>query len=771
MPEFALTEVRQHNGVPTIFADGTPLHGMTATSCAFDDPAVVRDFVRGGVEIMMIWIEAGIHCWNEPGQYDWSYAENKLRFFEEHSADTKWILRVRLGLLNDWFRRAHPAEVHNPPRPDEPPALSVCNLTSPVWLRDVTQLIRDFVAWLKTTRWAPRIIGFMLNAGSTEEWLIFDTAETYRGVYHPVYTREFRGWLRRKYADALPSLREAWRDPSVTFETATPPAGMRRAGSHIWGLFTLRDPAVDRPAVDYYRFLNETLADALIACCRAAKEAAGSPILAGGFHSYLWWETGVYSYIQEYGHGLLQRLAASPWVDFVSDITSYDGRYPGGPSGYLGLPHSLNLHGKLHYTEVDLKTAANLTPDQRAAWQAADPSAIPPRTAEPAILDRLWKWDLGFCGRDDAEQVALLQREHLHNLITGTPYWWFDIACHNYQAPALVEAMKRLADIGKQAVHWDRRSISEVAFVCSEDTPMMQSAMNGSLLRFEMESCHGLLIDLANRQWGLAGLPYDRYELHDLAHPAFPGGQYRLLIFVNCALVSPEAAAGIRRWQSDGRVMCWTYAAAVLDEHRFDPAMGEDLIGMRLGCRRERSNIRVEMTDAAHPLAAGGAALGFGTEGSVGPVFFADDPRATILGRLRDGGEAAFAVRDHGHWRSVYLAMINFGPALLRNLARFAGAHVWCESGDVLYANRSLLCVHTASQGAKTVVLPAPATLTDLWSGERTPAPVQRLDFFSPPYRTLAWRTEYAGDPAVCRSLEASKRDASTSLGMTRGGG
>jgi hypothetical protein len=749
MPAFARTEVRPYNGVPTIFVDGEPMHGMTATSCAFNDPEVVRDFVRGGVEIMMIWIEAGLHCWKGPGRYDWSYAEQKLRHFEEHSGDTRWIIRVRLGLVDEWFAQAYPTEVHHPPDHEGrvPGSRSVCVLASPIWVRVVSELVRDFTAWLKTTRWASRIIGFMLNAGSTEEWLIFNTEQTYRGEYHPVYTREFRQWLRRRYEGDEKALRAAWRDPAAAFETAPCPTGSIRGGSHIWGLYTLRDPAYDRPAIDYYRFLNETLADHLIAFCRTAKEAAASPIIAGGFHSYLWWETGIYSYIQEYGHGLIQRLSASPWVDFVSDITSYDNRYPGGPSGYLGLPHSLNLHGKLHYTEVDLKTFVEMTPLERAAWKRADPSKIRPGTAEPALPDRRWKWDLNYCGRDDEEQVAVLAREQAHNLITGTPYWWFDIACHNFQPPAIVRAMKRLSDIGKKAIHWDRSSISQIAFVVSEDTPMVQSAMNGTLLRFEMESAHGLLIDLASRKWGLAGVPYDRYELHDLAHPDFPGDQYKALIFVNCAFIPADAAAGIRRWQKDGRLFLWTFGAGVVDEEQFDPAMSEALIGLRLGCRKQRQNIHVLMEKGSHPLTRGGAALNFGTEGSVGPVFFADDPKAKVLGRLRDGGEPAFALRPHRGWTSAYLAMINFGPALLRNIARFAGAHVWCESDDVLYANRSMVCLHTASKGKKTILLPAPAIVTDLESDAATPRPVETIEVPMPPYRTRIWRTEYAEAP------------------------
>ena len=87
--------------------------------------------------------------------------------------------------------------------------------------------------------------------------------------------------------------------------------------------------------------------------------------------------------------------------------------------------------------------------------------------------------------------------------------------------------------------------------------------------------------------------------------------------------------------------------------------------------------------------------------------------------------------------------MINFGPQLFRNLAEFAGAHVWCDSDDVIYANRSLLCLHTASAGDKTIRLPAPAVATDLWTGQSTGSPVDSLTVPMPPYRTRMWRTEY----------------------------
>lgn len=752
---FASTVARKYNGVQTLFVEGEPIHGMTATSCAFDDPQVIRDFTASGVEVMMIWIEAGIECWKGPGVYDWSYAERKLRLFEENSGGTRWLIRIRLGLLARWWAHAHPSEVHNPPGAsgDGPePQFAVANIVSPVWLEETRRMVADFVRWLEGTRWANRIIGFMLNAGSTEEWLIFDTAETSRGNYHPVYTREFRRWLRAKYGGDESRLRAAWcraasfDGPAPTFDTAECPRGHLRKGSHIWGPYSLRDPVSDQAAIDYYEFLNATLADALISFCRAAKEAASVPVVCGGFHSYLWWEQGGYSYIQEYGHALVQRLNESKWVDFVSDITSYDARYPGGASGYLGLPACLNLHGKLHYTEVDLCTVSSLPTKWREAWKKADASSIPPRRSSPAIPERVWNWDCNYCGRDEAEQLAVFQREHAHNLITGTPYWWFDIRSRGYREKWMVEGLSRLSAIGRDAIGRDRSSIAEVAFVCSEDTPLRQASMTGELIRFELESCHNLLLDVANRKWGLAGVPIDTYELHDLAHPDFPGGQYKLIVFVNCACIPPDAAEGVKRWQGGGRTLLWTYAADAYRRPSLDSLApgAEELVGMRLGWKCERRNIHVEIAQGEGALSAIAPAHSFGTEGSIGPVFFADDPEAKALGTLRDGGETGFALRDHGTWKSMYLAMHCFGAGLLREIARFAGAHVWCESGDVVYANRSMLCLHTAENGPRTISLPAPAVVTDLWSGEASAGPVTEIVSRDPRYRTRIWRTEYA---------------------------
>ena len=46
---------------------------------------------------------------------------------------------------------------------------------------------------------------------------------------------------------------------------------------------------------------------------------------------------------------------------------------------------------------------------------------------------------------------------------------------------------------------------------------------------------------------------------------------------------------------------------------------------------------------------------------------------------------------------------------MLRGIARFAGAHLYNEDGDVLYATPELLTVHTVSGGPRTFKLPRTA--------------------------------------------------------------
>jgi hypothetical protein len=103
------------------------------------------------------------------------------------------------------------------------------------------------------------------------------------------------------------------------------------------------------------------------------------------------------------------------------------------------------------------------------------------------------------------------------------------------------------------------------------------------------------------------------------------------------------------------------------------------------------------------------------------PMFAVTDPKAVSLAEYVDKGKGktGLAFKDHGEWQSVYLgAMGYYPPELFRGLARQAGIHIYAGDGDVLFANKSLIAVHAASDGDKTLELPAPAHVISLWDNQ-----------------------------------------------------
>ena len=80
--------------------------------------------------------------------------------------------------------------------------------------------------------------------------------------------------------------------------------------------------------------------------------------------------------------------------------------------------------------------------------------------------------------------------------------------------------------------------------------------------------------------------------------------------------------------------------------------------------------------------------------------------------RARRGGPD-----DQNPWRigvRVFTVAAPLPANLWRELARAAGAHVWCESNEVLMASEGIVALHSLKVGRKTVLLPRPMHVFDL---------------------------------------------------------
>jgi hypothetical protein len=71
-------------------------------------------------------------------------------------------------------------------------------------------------------------------------------------------------------------------------------------------------------------------------------------------------------------------------------------------------------------------------------------------------------------------------------------------------------------------------------------------------------------------------------------------------------------------------------------------------------------------------------------------------------------------------WTSAYCSLPVLPPAVIRNIAREAGVHIYCDNNDFIAANNWLLCVCAASDGPRTIRLPRRAKVVDALTGELT---------------------------------------------------
>ncbi|NLO35697.1 MAG: hypothetical protein GX112_05010 [Clostridiaceae bacterium] len=93
-------------------------------------------------------------------------------------------------------------------------------------------------------------------------------------------------------------------------------------------------------------------------------------------------------------------------------------------------------------------------------------------------------------------------------------------------------------------------------------------------------------------------------------------------------------------------------------------------------------------------------------------LFYANDPAAVTAATFSANGYPALTVKELAQWNSIFCGSKIIDSDLLRSIARFAGCHIYIESGDILYANRNFLTIHASSAGLKKSVFRFPAVRT-----------------------------------------------------------
>ena len=197
------------------------------------------------------------------------------------------------------------------------------------------------------TRYARHIRCVILACGATDEWMDYSLgAETEDKLLR------YRSWLRR---NDLPD------------QTSIPDFTRRYHGSRENG--TLRDPELDRDALEYWKFHSELVADGICGFAELARRHLHADQEIGVFYGYIM-ELGENSLVS-CGHLAYERVFQSDAIDFLISPGDYCDRAIGGGGGFQSLNGSIRLHGKHFLHELDHHThTANLqiAPHVRVTW-------------------------------------------------------------------------------------------------------------------------------------------------------------------------------------------------------------------------------------------------------------------------------------------------------------------------------------------------------------------------------------------------------------------
>ena len=392
---------------------------------------------------------------------------------------------------------------------------------TPVWRENVTKYLESFLNYADA-HYGDRIRAYILACGSTDEW--YDNSDG---------TENFRR-------------REAWREWCRSRQKPDPvdipPESIRKQVSHEG---FLRDPVSDGIALDYWRFCNQSIADAILHFASVARKIIGRKAQIGCFYGYILEKR---NNLVSCGHLDYERVLDSRDIDFLISPGTYTDRRMGGGSGFL-IPHgSAAVRGKRLFHECDQRTHTYnfyLTPDITLRTDAAWP--------------------------DERATVAGLKREAALGLLHRTHLWWFDMWGDFYQGEAVMKTLEKIRKIWDDYAGTPVKNRCEIAMIVDPDSTYYLNQEHPDIPEINLGTRNKL---------SRVGAPFEVYSFNDI--PKIKDfAQYRLVIFTSLFHLTPEKKDILKNYVlKDGRMVLWLGPAGIIDHEKYDPDNCRKLTGI-----------------------------------------------------------------------------------------------------------------------------------------------------------------------------------------------
>ncbi|NOY80230.1 MAG: hypothetical protein GXP31_04405 [Kiritimatiellaeota bacterium] len=783
--DFPHCEVRTVDGDPTLHIDGKPTAAILWSS-SYGNYRRYSEYAATGVKLFRPILQGSPIC--APGEedefYPWWFeqVDRMLSAAVDVDPEIRLLPAVWMDPNPGWlFARPSEQMLGGRGHPVIPLSLSVPDrgqvrptFMSQAWRRAGADALKRLVRHMRGRSYAPNVIGVCLLAGRAGEnyWggnernIFKDEQGRYEakprgqwdiGDFSMAARRTFREFLMAKYGtdDAL---RRAWLQKDIRFDDILEPARFDRekvCNTLAWvnkpaDAGSLRDPleaGVGTLPMDYYQCFAEAMIDTFAAWGRAVKEASDGRLIAGCYYGYA--IPQLYTSLPGFhGHTAVARACRTPFLDFYVSPSEYNAaRRAGGPYWGHNIIDSLRLHNKLWIYEQDSRTFL---------------AEHMPKT---------------FSRR---ETIAVFKRDAAAALTRGVGWWWYEFAEGQGGArarewfldPAILDfaaRIKRVADFALTLP--DRGPSAEIAVFYHGESLTAQDLFPPTL---QINAAIGRLTLVNGMQ--RVGAPYDLYNLADIPRLAETGrlAQYKMCLFLNPFYLTAKQREWLELCKGEGRTLVWLWAPGISQAGRHPSPDNVSAVTGIPGVRwlQRRAVQAYRLSDTEHPITSGlpagqlltaapfpsGATWErFGNE--VWPVVYVDTQIAgddtRVLGHWVIDGKVrrdmgALCVRTlegggRGKWNSVYATVPYLTPELMRNIARFAGVHIYWDANDILFAGRHFVAIHTGKEPALgNLRLPRKTGVCDVFAAKilQRNADTVRIDI--PPYSTKLY---YLGDP------------------------
>lgn len=369
------------------------------------------------------------------------------------------------------------------------------------WLDITTVWMNDFITYAEE-KYGNRINSYILSGGGTSEWYEYD-----RGRSSRVKNEAWRNWCSRN---------------NLSLGDDVPQESTLRVATHENFIY---DPQTEMDKIQYWRFHNEVIADALLHFAREARILIPKNKEIGAFFGYyLVSDTKLVSF----GHLDYERVFASPDIDFFISPGNYNDRMMGGGSGPQLVLGTAQRFGKRYLHEIDHRT----------------------HSVETGAND--WKTQAD----DNAGHI----REAAFALINHGSMWWFDMWGGWYAEKETQQLIERLKTVVEQYADDQSKPVAEVLFVADP-----QSAWYVNEKEPHASAMARQFRDKLNR----TGTPFDTFSFNDI--PFIDLTRYKVIFLPATLLITPEREAILKKHVlNNNRTLVWAYAPGICDGKTLD---------------------------------------------------------------------------------------------------------------------------------------------------------------------------------------------------------